>query len=82
MFARRLLVESAWHYTREPRIGATLQNRQQGQPAHVLQISNRAQQRLYRVHKKMRARGKTPNVTVVACARELAFFLWPAATAH
>ena len=57
MLARRLLVEAAWHYTREPRLGVTLRNRQQGQPAHVLQISNRAQQRLYRVHKKMRARG-------------------------
>jgi transposase len=29
--ARRLLVESAWHYGREPRIGATLANRQEGQ---------------------------------------------------
>jgi transposase len=79
--ARRLLVESAWHYSRQPRIGATLQNRQQGQPDHVLQISNRAQQRLYRVHTKMRSRGKPGNVIVVACARELACFLWAAATA-
>ena len=66
---------------REPRLGVTLRNRQQGQPAHVLQISNPAQQRLYRVHKKMRARGKPRNVTVVACARELSCFLWAAATA-
>jgi transposase len=80
-FARRLLIESAWHYSREPRIGATLQNRQQGQPAHVLQIANRAQHRLHRVHHRMRARGKPGNVTVVACARELACFLWAAATA-
>jgi hypothetical protein len=29
----------------------------------------------------MRARGKHPNVTVVAVARELACFLWAAATA-
>lgn len=53
--ARRLLVESAWHYSHQPRIGATLRNRQEGQPAHVLAISNRAQQRL---HQRMRARGK------------------------
>ena len=79
--ARRLLVESAWHYARQPRIGATLKNRQEGQPAHVLQISNRAQQRLYRVHTKMRTKGKPGNVIVVACARELACFLWAAATA-
>jgi hypothetical protein len=29
MLARRLLVESAWHYSRPPRLGATLANRQQ-----------------------------------------------------
>jgi transposase len=79
--ARRLLVEAAWHYSREPRIGATLANRQEGQPAHVLQIASRAQQRIHRVHRRMRARGKPANVTVVACARELACFLWAAATA-
>ena len=81
MLARRLLVESAWHYSRPPRIGATLANRQQGQPDHVLAIANRAQQRLYKVNRTMRARGKPHNVTVVACARELACFLWAAATA-
>jgi transposase len=79
--ARRLLVESAWQYAREPRIGATLKNRQAGQPEHVLQISNAAQQRLYRVYHRMKARGKPHHVIVVACARELACFLWAAATA-
>ncbi len=54
-FARRLLVESAWHYGRPPRIGVTLKNRQQGQPDHVLQIANRAQHRLHRVYHRMRA---------------------------
>jgi len=67
-------------YSREPRIGVTLRNRQQGQPDHLLQIANRAQQRLHRVHRRMRARGKPGNVIVVACARELACFLWAAAT--
>ena len=81
VLARRLLVESAWHYAREPRIGATLANRQAGQPDHVLQISNRAQHRLHRVYTRMRSRGKPHNVTVVACARELSCFLWAAATA-
>lgn len=80
MFARRLLVESAWHYGRDPRIGATLENRQQGQPEHVLQIANRAQHRLHRVYHRIRSRGKPHNVAVVACARELACFLWAAAT--
>ena len=79
--ARRLLVESAWHYSREPRLGATLANRQAGQPDHILAISNRAQQRLYKVNRSMRSRGKPHNVTVVACTRQLACFLWAAATA-
>jgi transposase len=79
--ARRLLVESAWHYLREPRIGATLQNRQAGLSDHILQIAWRAQRRLHRTHQQMRARGKPANVTTVAVARELAGFLWAAATA-
>lgn len=79
--ARRLLVESGWHYAREPRIGATLANRQAGQPDHVLQIAWRAQTRLHRVGKRLRERGKPHNVATVAVARELAGFLWAAATA-
>lgn len=79
--ARRLLVESAWHYGRQPRLGATLKNRQAGQPDHVLAISHRAQQRLYKVNNTMKARGKPHNIVVVACARQLAGFLWAAATA-
>ena len=61
--------------------GRHSQNRQQGQPEHVLRIANRAQHRLHRVYHRMRGRGKPHNVTVVACARELACFLWAAATA-
>jgi len=81
MLARRLLVESAWQYAREPRIGATLANRQDGQPDHILAISNHAQQRLHHIYTSMKARGKPHNVTVVAVARELSCFLWAAATA-
>ena len=76
-----MLVESAWQYAREPRIGVTLKNRQDGQPDHILAISNHAQQRLHHLYTSMKARGKPHNVTVVAVARELACFLWAAATA-
>jgi transposase len=79
--ARRLLVEAAWHYTRPPRIGVTLTNRQAGQADHILQIAWRAQHRLHRVHQRLRARGKPGNLATVAVARELAGFLWAAATA-
>lgn len=79
--ARRLLVEAAWHYARQPAIGATLRSRQHGQPDHVLQIAWRAQHRLHRVHHRLRARGKPGNVATIAVARELAGFLWAAANA-
>jgi len=80
-YARRLLVEAAWHYARPPATGVTLANRQAGQPAHVLQIARRAQHRLHRLHVRLRVRGKPHNVVTVAIARELAGFLWAAATA-
>jgi transposase len=80
--ARRLLVEAAWHYGPRPHIGPTLEARQQGQPEHVLQISNKAQHRLHRVYQQMKARGKPHGVVTVAVARELACFLWAAATAE
>lgn len=80
-YARRLLVESAWHYGRPPRIGVTLANRQVGQPDHVLQIAWRAQHRLHRLHHRLRERNKPANVATVAVARELSGFLWAAATA-
>jgi transposase len=80
-YARRLLVEAAWHYARPPRIGATVANRQAAQPDHVLQIAWRAQHRLHRIHTRLRGRGKPHNLTTIAMARELAGFLWAAATA-
>jgi transposase len=80
--ARRLLVEAAWHYLRQPAIGVTLANRQAGQPDHVLQIAWRAQHRLHRLHGRLRERGKPHNVATIAIARELAGFLWAAATAR
>jgi transposase len=78
-YARRLLVEAAWHYGREPRIGVNLRGRHEGQSEQVLQIAWRAQHRLYRLHRRLRARGKPGNI--VAVARELACFLWAAAMA-
>jgi transposase len=79
--ARRLLVEAAWHYARRPVIGRELAGRQAGQPDHVLQITRRAQRRLHRTHHRFKGRGKPANVATIAVARELAGFLWAAATA-
>ena len=55
--ARRLLVEAGWHYLRPPRLGQTLRDRQDGQPAEILAIAWRAQHRLYRTHTRLRGRG-------------------------
>jgi transposase len=81
LYARRLLVESAWHYRRKPYLGPTLSARQEGVPEAVLRGSWRAQRRLHRVFCQLKARGKPANVATVAVARELAGFLWAAAVA-
>jgi len=79
---RRLLVEAAWHYRRPPRRGTTLARRQAGQSAHVLAISWKAQQRLYRTWQRLdHDRGKRRTIVAVAAARELAGFCWAAANA-
>ncbi len=80
--ARRLLVEAAWHYRRPPRRGATLKARQAGQPAHVLAISWKAQQRLHHTWRRLDTeRGKRRTIVAVAVARELAGFCWAIANA-
>jgi transposase len=77
---RRLLVESAWHARRRPRVGYELARRQRGQDAIVVERAWRSQQRLYRRWQRMAARGKPSQKIVVACARELAGFVWAIAT--
>jgi transposase len=66
--ARRLLIETAWHYRHRPR-----------RPAEGRPRSDRAwlaEQRLYRRHHDLIGRGKRSTVINVAIARELAGFLW------
>lgn len=74
---RRILVEAAWH-SRQPsaRISHTLAERRKGCPLDVRRIAYRAQRRLYRKYWRLIQRGKRPQVAVVACARELAGFIW------
>jgi transposase len=79
--ARRLLVEAAWHYRHRPAIGQTLAARQHGQDPRIIEIAWRAQRRLNQrwahLHQQRR---KPAGVVAIACARELAGFLWEAAT--
>jgi transposase len=80
--ARRLLIEAAWHYRRPPRRGKTLAARQDGQPAHVLALAWKAQQRLHRTWRRLDSeRGKRRTLVAVAVARELAGFCWAIARA-
>ena len=75
--ARRLLVESAWHYAGPPRLGVTPYGRQEGQPAHVLQIARRARCRLPRLSQRSRGVGKPADVLTVAVARKRPAFPGP-----
>ena len=78
--ARRLLVESAWHARRRPKVGYELARRQRGRDAVVVERAWRCQQRLYQRWQRMAGRGKPQQKIVVACARELAGFVWAIAT--
>jgi len=78
--ARRILVEACWHYRHPPRVGRVLAQRSQGQPPGVRAQAWQAQQRLHRRYRHLVGHGKRPPVAVVACARELAGFVWAALT--
>ena len=75
---RRLLVETAWHYQHRPGVGVALARRRKGQPARVIAIADKAQQRLCRRFRKLAAEHKPAPKIAVAIARELAGFLWAA----
>jgi transposase len=78
--SRRLLVEAAHHYRHQPRLDERLAARQAGQDPRVCQIAWRAQRRLHARWRTLALkRGKPAGVVAVACARELASFLWEAA---
>ena len=79
--ARRLLVEAAHHYHKKPALSRTLARRQDGQDPRVIEIAWRAQRRLHQRWTRLcDERGKPAGVVAIAVARELAAFLWEAAT--
>jgi transposase len=73
---RRLLVEAAWHHRHRPALSAPLRARREGQPARVLAIADRAQERLAARYRRMSEHGKVHPKTIVAMARELCGYLW------
>lgn len=77
---RRLLVESAWHSRRRPKVSYELARRQRGADPALLERSWRCQRRLHQRWMRMAGRGKPSQKIVVACARELSGFVWAIAT--
>jgi transposase len=76
---RRVLVEAAWHYRHRPGVGS-LRKRRQGQPAEIIALADKAQQRLYRRYRRMTESGMPSPKAVTAVARELTGFIWAALT--
>jgi transposase len=75
---RRLLVEAAWHHRYKPRLTGPLLRRREGQPARILALADRAQERLYARYWRMTQRGAPQPKVIVAMARELVGYLWAA----
>jgi len=77
---RWILIEAAWHYRHQPRVGVALRKRQDRLPEEVKRIAWKAQMRLNHKFRRLVGRGKPANKAVVAVARELLGFVW--AIAH
>ena len=74
---RHALIQAAWSYRHKPALSVEIRRRQEGLPAELLALSWKAQHRLYKRFHHLSSR-KSPQVAVVAVARELAGFLWSA----
>jgi transposase len=73
---RRVLIEAAWPGRLRPTRSKALVRRQEGVDPAVIDIAWRTQKRLHDRYRRMRARGKPQNVTIVALAREMLGFIW------
>ena len=73
---RHMLVQAAWAYRYQPKIGIALKRRQQGQSPTVIAHAWKAQHRLHSLYRRLAFR-KKPPIVVVAVARELIGFSGP-----
>jgi transposase len=73
---RWLLTECAEHYLLPPKVSKELSRRQEGQPAHVRDLSWKAQNRLHLRFTRLLGRRLQRNKAKVAVARELCGFVW------
>ncbi len=72
---RRILVESAWHYRRQPRMSKAIRARNDKVSAAVRAIAWKAQQ-LHKRLSRLTGNGKPATRAVTAVARELVGFVW------
>jgi len=74
---RRIVGEAAWAYSRERAAASkVVRSRREGLSAQVVQIAERADQRLHKRYWWLLKRGKATNKAVTAVARELLGFVW------
>lgn len=75
--ARKAIVSAAWKYAARPTRSHALKERQRRVSPHVVAISWKAQQRLYKRFHALAVR-RPRSVAATAIAREFAGFLWEA----
>jgi len=75
---RRVVGQAAWSYRLLPNKDRCRVGRKKGVPEEVEKIAWKAQVRLHEKFVRLRARGKSKGVVVMAIARELVGFLWAA----
>ena len=73
---RRLLTEVSWHYRHPYHVSRELKRRRKDQPQWVIDIADRAAQRLRKRYWHLINSCKMPCKAITAVARELAGFLW------
>lgn len=74
--ARRIAVEGAWAYRHRPAVTRRIRERSDEASPVVKAIAWKAQERLCSRYRKLQAKGKSKQRTIVAIARELAGFIW------
>jgi len=73
---RRALIKGAWAYRYPATVSRHLQLRLEKLPKPIQDVSWKAQVRLCKRSRQLRARGKNPNQVGVAMARELIACMW------
>ena len=74
--ARRTIIEGAWAYRYNAKVSRQIQQRQETLSQAIRDIAWKAQVRLCKRYRRLVAKGKNPNIVVVAIARKLAAFMW------